>query len=75
MRFAVAVTLAGSSVAFAEHKAFQEKYIIGCSTEQIATANSADANTERRRAGSWPLTMPTRSRGAFPNAPASHSLV
>ena len=35
-----AVTLAGSSVAFAEHKAFQEKYIIGCSTEQIATANS-----------------------------------
>ena len=35
-----ALALAGSSVAFAEHKAFQEKYIIGCSTEQIATANS-----------------------------------
>ena len=35
-----ALTLTGSSVAFAEHKAFQEKYIIGCSTEQIATANS-----------------------------------
>ena len=40
MRFVQALALAGSSVAFAEHKAFQEKYIIGCSTEQIATANS-----------------------------------
>ena len=38
MRFAQALALAGSSVAFAEHKAFQEKYIIGCSTEQIAGA-------------------------------------
>ncbi len=40
MRFVQALALAGSSVAFAEHKALQEKYIIGCSTEQIATANS-----------------------------------
>ena len=44
----LAVTLAGSSVAFAEHKAFQEKYIIGCSTEQIATALQARQLSTRR---------------------------
>jgi hypothetical protein len=45
MRFVAALALAGSSVAFAEHKAFQEKYIIGCSTEQIATANSITSSS------------------------------
>ena len=33
-----------ASFAFAEHKPFKEKYIIGCSAEQIETANSLTTN-------------------------------